>query len=143
MGIYDMLMKEATVSASHKGLKQKMMSFMNEKLHKWKKPRCIAEGATALATNFIPIPGVGTFVSFVEGKVSNSLKGGYRKLKEAENINPEILKFQIKSVDINSIDRGRRKLEKSIRGFKEIDGGSGGMQKGGDCVVQRDVCDSV
>ena len=118
--LYHKLIEHAEAEAAHGNVKRRIGSYFKDKTEKWKKPRGIAQGATTILTNLIPIPGVGTGVSFVEGKISSLLTEHYRKWKMKVADDNEDLKTQIKNIDINAIDRGRKKVDHNIDMFNDL-----------------------
>jgi hypothetical protein len=94
---------------------KKVQSQILTKLRKYKKPRNIAATATTVLTEFIPIPGVGTFVGWAEGKIQAKLQDNLHKRRRDSAVDDyHAMKFDLKSFDVKQLDSARHKVKQNV-----------------------------
>lgn len=81
----------------------------------------VRDGAQA-ATGAIPIPVIGSFISSVIGRLFSAARAARLKKKfenaQANNNNAKFVKFGLKLLDADSLDRKRAKVEEAYQTFK-------------------------
>jgi len=98
--------------SQHKSRGARVASWLGSKIHKWKKPKNIANVVLEVSHAFIPIPGLGSALINLEMKAVEKIRGELRGIRSDDWFMPTLesrVKFGVKELDVSKIDRGRYK----------------------------------
>lgn len=109
------IVQAAHDQANRRTTGKKVQSQILTKLRKWKKPKNAAAIATTVATEFMPIPGVGAIIGWAEDKIASKIRSNLSaKRGESAASDYEKMKFNIKDFDVKQLDGARHKVKRNI-----------------------------